>query len=146
MKKPPLPTDPTPVQAPDDALRHLGRVLLTSIILVPIIGLSVYHFCQPTDPIPDVVVKAKKVGIPFGVSKNRALTYKKLPDVIVGYVWVGYENTSTPHERVESEWQHFGQIISTEDVGSLLGKGGTLVKVTVQKDPCWNAWEPDSTD
>lgn len=146
MNEQPLPTDPAQVQATDDTLRHLGRVLLTSIVLVPLIGLSIYHLCQPDDPIPDVVMKAKKGGIPFGVSRNRAITYKKMPDVIVCYAYVGFENTRSPREQVEREWQHFGQIVSTEDVGSLLGRGGTLVKVTVQKDPCWNAWDPDSTD
>lgn len=108
-----------------------------------VVGTSVYHYCGPDAPPPSAGDPVKKpTEIPYGVKKSRALEYKKLPNVLTAYVWVGYEHTSSPQEVIGRTWEHFGQIVATEEVGPLMENGGTLIKVTVQKDPVWNTWEP----
>lgn len=75
--------------------------------------------------------------IPFGMSEYRAQIYYQQPEVITAYVWVGYDHSESPYSQIQREWPNFGQITQYESMGSLIGKGGSLVRVTICKFECW---------
>lgn len=131
-----VPTKATPLGA------AIGALLLVSLVSL-ILGWTIYALNQPPDiPSFEEQVKTQKAKIPFDMSKERALTYKKCPDVITAYVWVGYQQTSSPVDQINSKWPNFGQITSSHELGPILDKGGVIIQVTLQKDPIWNEWTP----
>lgn len=133
-------------QEPSAASYYIRACLygLLGFVMLCVVGTSVYHYCGPDAPPPSAgeAPKKKPTEIPYGVSKARALEYKKLPDTITTYVWMGYDHSTPPRNLVANRWEHFGQITATEELGSIIDMTGTLIKVTVQKDPVWNTWEP----
>lgn len=108
------------------------------------LAIGIRSCCQPdlsasVDPAAQVTAPPP----PYGVSRARALEYKKQPEIITTYAWMGYEATTPPRDLVANQWPHFGTIVATEELGPMLAKDGVLIKVVVKKDPAWDAWEPN---